>query len=143
MFSKRCIYAMKIMIYLALQGGVGVKYTGVSQVSEALSSPRAYTAKVLQQLSRAKLLKSIKGPNGGFYLEPGRTVSMADIVMAMDGDSLFTDCILGFEACTDERTCPAHFRLKHLREYRKQELETTHIEEMKEIIRDGRGQIKY
>lgn len=143
MFSKRCIYAMKIMIYLALQRGEKENYTGVAQVSEALASPKAYTAKVLQQLSRAKLLKSLKGPNGGFYLDSDRPVSMADIVTVMDGDNLFTDCALGFEECREDRPCPAHFKLKNVREYLREELKTTYIEEMKEIVLDGRGQIKY
>lgn len=98
MFSKTCIYAMKTMIYLAIKSKEGVAYVSVVDVSEAIDSPKHFTAKILQQLSKANLLNSQRGPNGGFFLPTESGVSLADIVRAIDGNQLLDGCILGFKS---------------------------------------------
>ncbi|MBK8391683.1 MAG: Rrf2 family transcriptional regulator [Saprospiraceae bacterium] len=60
------------MIYFALQARDQdeneITYIGVSQVKDAIGSPQPFTAKILQQLSKAGMLESLRGPNGGFCL---------------------------------------------------------------------------
>ena len=142
MFSKSCTYAIKTMIYLALQQKSGLVYVGVTAVSEAIGSPRYFTAKILQQLSKAKLIDSQRGPNGGFYLPADSQVSLADIVRVIDGDQLLDGCILGFEECSDLRPCPAHYKFKSVRDYLKGALVTTHIEELRQIVENENGFLK-
>lgn len=143
MFSKPCIYAIKIMIYFALQQEEEAEYIGVAQVAEAIDSPKAFTAKVLQQLSKAGLLASVRGRNGGFCLPEGSNASMADIVRVIDGDQLLDGCILGFKECSEDRPCPAHFKFKSVRDYLKGALVSTSVEEMKRVLEAGKGYIKY
>lgn len=131
------------MIYLALQKDEEATYVGVSQVSEAIDSPKAFTAKILQQLSKAGLLDSLRGPNGGFCLPKDQIVSLAEIVRVIDGDQLLDGCILGFNECSAKHPCPAHFKFKSVRDYLKGALTTTDVEEMKRIIETGKGYIKY
>ncbi len=143
MFSKSCIYAIKIMVYLALQKEKAATYVGVTEISKAIDSPKAFTGKILQQLSKADLLDSIRGPKGGYSLPKGKKVSLADIIRVIDGNQLLDGCILGFKECSENRPCPAHFKLKSVRDYLKGALMTTDIEEMQRIIEDGKGYIKY
>ena len=131
------------MIYLALQKEAAATYIGVTEVSKAIDSPRAFTAKILQQLSKADLLESLRGPNGGFCVPKDKKVSLADIIRVIDGDQLLDGCLLGFKECSEDRPCPAHFKLKSVRDYLKGALMTTDIEEMQRIIEDGKGYIKY
>ena len=49
MFSRACEYAIKIMIYIAANEQEGQR-TGLKEVTEAIGSPEAFTAKILQQL---------------------------------------------------------------------------------------------
>ncbi|MCR9067029.1 MAG: Rrf2 family transcriptional regulator, partial [Cytophagales bacterium] len=65
MFSRACEYAIKIMIYIASNQQENRK-TGLKEVTEAIGSPEAFTAKILQQLVKSGLLESYKGPSGGF-----------------------------------------------------------------------------
>lgn len=130
------------MVYLALQKEVAA-YVGVAEVSKAIDSPRAFTAKILQQLSKADLLESLRGPNGGFCVPKDKRISLADIVRVIDGNQLLDGCILGFKECSENRPCPAHFKLKSVRDYLKGALMTTDIEEMQRIIENGKGYIKY
>jgi len=143
MFSKSSIYAMKIMIYLKLKCNESENYIGVEEISKAIGTPQAFTAKILQQLSRARLIKSIRGRNGGFHLSPDRSTSIAEIVTVIDGDQLLNGCVLGFDECSEERPCPAHHKFIGLRNYLKKNLESTSIEEMKNHVEEGKGFIKY
>lgn len=130
------------MIFLALQQRGGITYVGVSAVSEAIGSPRHFTAKILQQLGKAKLIDSQRGPNGGFYLPAESEVSLADIVRVIDGDQLLDGCILGFKECSELRPCPAHHKFKSVRDYLKGALVTTDIEELRQIVEDKNGFLK-
>jgi len=51
----------------------------------------------------------MKGPKGGVALKrnPGE-ISLVDIVVAIDGMGLFTDCLLGLPGCGEQKPCPVH-----------------------------------
>ncbi|MDW3191134.1 MAG: Rrf2 family transcriptional regulator [Cytophagales bacterium] len=106
MFSRACEYAIKIMIYIASNQQENRK-TGLKEVTEAIGSPEAFTAKILQQLVKSGLLESYKGPSGGFLLSQ-REVKLRDIVATIDGNKLMEKCVLGFDECGSENPCPVH-----------------------------------
>lgn len=107
MFSRACEYAIKIMIYIAANEEDGQR-TGLREVTEAIGSPEAFTAKILQQLVKNNLLLSFRGPNGGFKLTDKKEVKLEDVVVAIDGTHLIKDCVLGIEECSDQNPCPIH-----------------------------------
>ena len=78
------------MLYIARTSKEGVR-VGIREIAKAIDSPEPFMAKILQDLSRKGLVLSIKGPNGGFYMDRTHLkISLADIVTAIDGDQLFT-----------------------------------------------------
>lgn len=139
MISKTCNYAIKSVIYLAVQREESSKYVGVTQVSEGINSPKAFTAKILQQLSKAGIIDTLRGPNGGFRFLPDKKVSLADIVRVIDGNQLLDGCVLGFKECSASRPCPAHFKFKDVRDSIKKAFTTTDVEEMKRFVQNGNG----
>jgi Rrf2 family protein len=115
MFSKACEYAIRAMMFIALKSEKGLN-TGIKEISKGTSVPEAFIAKILQDLSRKGLVQSVKGPNGGFYLdELSKKRNVADIVRAIDGDHLFTGCALGLPHCSDKKPCPFHDEFKLIR----------------------------
>lgn len=71
--------------------------------------PAHFLAKLLQQLARKGLLKSQKGPSGGFCLRlKAKDVRLIDIVDAVDGLDHYAKCIVGFPECNDQAGCPMH-----------------------------------
>jgi Rrf2 family protein len=117
MFSKTCEYAIRAMIFIAQHSRDGEK-VGIKRIAKGIASPEHFIAKILQDLSRKKMLQSIKGPNGGFYLDKeSLDCSLADIVRVVDGDKLFTGCGLGLKHCSESHPCPIHheFRLVRMR----------------------------
>src|SRR5690606_17122287 len=100
MFSKTCEYAIKIMVFIQTLESKG-EHIGLKLIAQEIDSPQAFTAKILQRLVRARLLKSVRGPHGGFRINQKRVpIYLKDIVVAIDGDGLFTKCVLGFETCS-------------------------------------------
>ena len=134
MLSKTCEYAIRAMIYIA-QKSKNEEKIGIKAIAKGINSPEHFLAKILQELSRKKLLQSTKGPNGGFYLDSDHLkYSLADIVKAIDGDKLFTGCGLGLENCSEKKPCPLHDKFKTIREKIKLTLQTAKIGEFKEKL---------
>lgn len=137
MFSKTCEYAIRSMIYISQKSRDGLR-VGVKQVAESIDAPEHFIAKILQELSRKKLVQSMKGPNGGFYLEDDDlTTSLADIVMAIDGNNIYNECVLGLKACSQKNPCPVHNEYKEIKKNLITMLEKNTIGNFKDKLDSG------
>lgn len=114
-FSKTCEYGIRAVFYIAQRSHAGYK-CGIKEIAEQINSPEAFLAKILQQLSKAGLILSAKGPNGGFYFdEKGLKQPLAAIVNALDGNDIFTGCAMGLQQCSEVNPCPLHNEFKKVR----------------------------
>lgn len=115
MFSKACQYGIKSVIYIWKQSHVGQK-VGAKEIASFVDAPEPFTAKVLQELVRKKIIGSQKGPTGGFYVgKEHEKFTLKDLVVAIDGDDLFSGCGLGLKQCSEENPCPLHYEIKKIR----------------------------
>jgi Rrf2 family protein len=107
----------------------------IGEVATAIAAPESFVAKILQDLVRKGLLASAKGPGGGFFLtdEIG-ACSLADIVSAIDGDTLFKGCALGLTECSEKRPCPLHHEFKKIRSEIKEVMEGTRLDAFSEAL---------
>lgn len=127
MFSKTCEYAIRSLIFVAEKSAHG-RRVGIKEIAEGIGSPEYFIAKILQDLGRRQLVKSIKGPNGGFYHDAETlSKSLADVVRATDGDKVFSGCGLGLKQCSESRPCPIHNDFKKIRKNIQQVLEKARI----------------
>lgn len=134
MFSKTCEYAIRAMIFIAQKSKDGRK-VGIKEIAKGIDSPEHFIAKILQDLGRRRLLQSLKGPNGGFYLDAETLdCSLADIVKVVDGDKLFTGCGLGLKQCSESHPCPIHHEFKAVRKGVQQMLENAKLGEFTEEL---------
>ncbi len=116
MLSNACQYAIRSVLYLAIHSSE-TKKIGVKKIAEELESPQPFLAKLLQQLSKKKLVSSTKGPNGGFFLtQKDRQKSIWNIVICIDGTEKFDACFMGLATCGDENPCPVHFTVAPFKE---------------------------
>ncbi len=115
MLSKTCEYALRAMIYVA-QHSNEHKMVNIREIAANIDSPELFIGKILQSLSKKGFLQSSKGRNGGFYLsEKDARNSLADIVLAVDGDKIFTGCGVGLHYCSEKHPCPIHHEYKKTR----------------------------
>jgi hypothetical protein len=56
-----------VLIYIAKQSGQK-GYVKLKEIAEATDSPSAFSAKILHQLSKARIIISRSGPFGGFRM---------------------------------------------------------------------------
>nr|WP_319400606.1 Rrf2 family transcriptional regulator [uncultured Carboxylicivirga sp.] len=124
MLSNTCKYAIRAVIYLAVNEDGGKKI-GIKQISKELDIPTPFLGKILQSLAKQKLLKSTKGPHGGFGL--GRLpeeITLYDIVSIIDGEDVFTNCLIGLKSCksnhTEGKACPVHDQYSAIRQQMKE-----------------------
>lgn len=141
MFSKTCEYGIRAMIFISQKSSEGVK-VGIKEISNGIDSPEHFIAKILQDLSRKKLVLSYKGPNGGFFIEPESTVTLADIVKAIDGDKLFVNCGLGLGYCSESRPCPIHNDFKEIRNGISEMLHNSKLSEFNELLKNNLTHLK-
>ncbi|MBY5958278.1 Rrf2 family transcriptional regulator [Membranicola marinus] len=142
MFSKTCEYAIKIMVFIKTLEAKGT-HVGLRTIAKEIDSPQAFTAKILQRLVRADLLTSVRGPHGGFKINDQQgPIYLKDIVYAIDGNALLTNCVLGFEKCSSEAPCAVHYKFVEIRDELKKTLSNTHIEEIAGIVASGSGALK-
>src|SRR5436190_21718846 len=101
MFSKATEYALRATIYIA-QKGTEENKIGIDEISKAIDSPQSYTAKILQSLRKNnKVIRSVSGPNGGFYMtENARKQSVRIVLEVMGEDDILEKCVLGLSKCS-------------------------------------------
>ena len=138
MFSKSCEYAIKAAIYIANNSLLDIK-VGFVDIAKEIDSPEAFTAKILQKLTKEGVILSVRGVNGGFFIPKNLIVKvkLAHIVQAIDGDAVFKGCGLGMEKCNANRPCPLHDKFMSIRSDLRIMLETTNLEELALGLKSG------
>ena len=111
MLSQTAQYALRAMIYLGEREGAGP--IRVDEAAEALDVPRNYLSKILHALVKRGILRSLRGPRGGFYLarDPDE-VTLLDVVTAFDDIEARRTCLLGKKECSDRQPCAVHQQWK-------------------------------
>ena len=143
MFSKACEYGIKASVYI-IDSSLKNKKVSMKEVAKAIDSPEAYTSKILQQLTRSNIIQSEKGPTGGFSIDKGKIeqLDLSMIVSAIDGDSIYNECGLGFHQCNESKPCVIHHQYKAIRGDLKTMLENTLLVDLSEDIEKGLSFLK-
>ncbi len=131
MFSKACEYGIRASTYIALQSLEG-KRVSLKKIAEEINSPVAFTAKILQQLSKNNIVTSVQGAQGGFEIDRTNinTIKLSEIVYAIDGDNVYVGCGLGLKECNANKPCPVHDKFVQIRDDLRYMLENTSLFEM-------------
>ncbi len=100
-------FAVTAMVDLALRQTGGP--VTLSTISERQHISLSYLEQLFGKLRRHKLVSSVRGPGGGYNLaQPLETMSVADIILAVDEPLDATQCA-GKENCIDgEKRCMTH-----------------------------------
>lgn len=102
-------YAVRIMIHLA--GLPDNERVLLPTLAAAANAPASFLSKVLQALTRAGLIASRRGQQGGFEILPqGRAASVLEVVEAIDGPIRLNVCLGQGQDCHCSRKhwCPAN-----------------------------------
>ncbi|MBE0653264.1 MAG: Rrf2 family transcriptional regulator [Bacteroidales bacterium] len=116
MFNKETEYAIRGLVYIQLQNFDG-KRPGIAEIAEQIDAPHFYTAKILQRLVRQGFIESQKGKGGGFYFDTQKPdLAIKQLIIAIEGDTLFTGCGFGLKQCDENNPCPLHDKYALIRD---------------------------
>ncbi|HEX6961878.1 MAG TPA: Rrf2 family transcriptional regulator [Lacipirellula sp.] len=140
MISQTAEYALRAVVYLASQTG---SPRTVAHIAEATHAPERYLAKIMLGLSRAGLVKSKRGLDGGFMLAgKPEELSILAIIGAVDPIRKFAECPLGIES-HGRKLCPLHSRLNEAAEMIEKAFDDTKVAELATPPRAAKALCKF
>lgn len=127
--SRMADYGVILMVQLAR---APEQVTTATELTESTALPGPTVSKLLKQLSRAGLLDSQRGTNGGYTLSlPVNEISVADIVSALDGPIALTECMTADGAvCEIEALCPTRSNWRQINDALVGALDSVSLAEM-------------
>jgi FeS assembly SUF system regulator len=127
--SKKADYALIAMKHLAQKREV--TSTSAREIAEQYDIPIELMAKVLQRLVRTGLLTSQQGTRGGYALSrPSTSISVADVIQAIDGPFAVTACSTDNNDCEQFSKCSIRDPLWRIKERILAALGTVSLAEM-------------
>ncbi len=131
-YSKACEYGIRALTYLARHPN---RLCLAKEISQSEGIPHYFLSKILQNLARQGVLRSVKGPGGGFQLaKDPEELTLYDIKALLDGTQDLDECAVGLGRCTDETPCPLHDAFQPLRERIKRYLKETTLADMARAV---------
>lgn len=104
--STQADYAVRAVYELARHEPGAVVHT--SDIAAAQRIPSARLVKVVQDLARAGLVRTMRGQQGGVALaRPAATITVRDVYEAVEGPILLCRCHRRVEPCGDD-ACDTH-----------------------------------
>ena len=127
MLAQKTRYALRSLLYLVEEGGGAP--VQLSAIATTQRVPPKYLELIMLELKKAGLVKSTRGPKGGYML--ARTpdeISFGEVVRAMEGPIALVSCAsVNYYApcgdCHDEATCAIRKAFAILRDQSTQLLE--------------------
>ena len=109
MLAQKTRYALRSLLYLAEQGGAAP--VQLAKIASSQRVPPKYLELIMLELKKAGMVRSIRGPKGGYSLarDPS-AISFGEVVRAMEGPIALVPCAsVNFYArcddCHDEASC--------------------------------------
>ena len=113
--SKSFGYALRGILYIAVMQDEDRKVQ-IDEIATKLSVPKHFLGKIMQQVVKAGLLKSTKGPYGGFSLAPETLATpVIRLVEITDGMEQFSMCVLKLKYCNGSDPCPLHYEMEEVK----------------------------
>ncbi len=103
--TTRSRYGTRLMVELALHWGESPVQLG--EVAKQGDLPAKYLEQLIIPLKRAGLIKSTRGPTGGYSLtDSPEKITVWDIVKVLEGTDGVAPCVADPLSCDRSRMCP-------------------------------------
>jgi Rrf2 family protein len=111
--STKGQYGVRAMYEIAKAGSIGP--VTIKEISEKQDVSVAYLEQILNTLRKSGIIKSVKGPGGGYMLsrDPEK-ISIGQILKELEGPVAITSCLDPSEGCVRVDSCVTHLLWKSL-----------------------------
>lgn len=101
--SRTLDYAVRSLIYM---GNHEIPRISMKEISEAQHIPQNYLAKIMRRLVERGLIRSMVGPEGGYFLRRDpKDINLRHIYEAVEGELRVIDCMDQDEVCALYENC--------------------------------------
>ena len=104
--STKGRYGLRILIDLATHDPTRPRM--VRDIAESQQISEKYISRLIIDLRRARLVRSVRGTKGGFFLaRPPKEITLLEILETMEGTVSVVDCVMTPEKCSRNIGCTA------------------------------------
>jgi Rrf2 family protein len=105
--NRQTDYAVRVVLALAKRGEEA-RLSSI-EIQQEMLIPKAFMSRIVAQLSRAGLINTFPGRDGGLMLpHPASQITLKDVVEAFEGPILLSAClqVKGEDDCPFQVNCP-------------------------------------
>lgn len=104
--STKGRYGLRILIDLAMHDPE--KPRMIKDIAKSQQISEKYISRLVIELRRAKLIRSVRGVKGGFYLaKPPEKITLLEVLETMEGPISLVDCVRSPQICEHANNCPS------------------------------------
>lgn len=142
--TRRGDYAVRAMLALAEPHPVGSRngWLSVRRIAERMAIPHHFLPQVMRDLAAAGLVEAQTGRSGGYRLaRPAASISLLDVIEAVEGDSRRQACVLRGGPCGRDGYCAVHAVFFAAQEALLGHFERTTLAEVAAVLPDLDGRL--
>ena len=134
--STKGRYGLRILIDLATHDAQKPRL--VRDIAESQQISEKYISRLIIDLRRARLVRSVRGVKGGFFLARSpKEITLLDILETMEGTLSIVDCVMAPEKCTHNADCTARGIWQKLNDGIRELMRSITFEQILEEYRNG------
>lgn len=137
--SKLTDYATAVVLFLQKDN----KMHSSDQIANGVGLETPTVSKVLKLLTKAGILNSVRGANGGYKVAKDiAEVTLYDVIAAIEGDTAITECTKTLSLCSQEHDCDTRTGWQQINNEIKNILSKMTIKRMVELNQINKPDIK-
>jgi len=122
-------YGLRALIFLACQPEGKITY--VNEIAKDQMIPVAFLFKILRKLVKIGMIKSYRGPRGGYTLaRPASEITFLEVIEAIDGPIAVNRCLSEMTQCILERSCKMFHAWQRIQQHMTNELSSLTIADL-------------
>ena len=129
MITRATDYAIRVLVYMSKKnyGELSTK----KEVSERCKIPISFLAKIVQILSKNRIINIKKGPQGGYILtKKPADITLLEVIELMEGRIFLNHCIKDKDFCEFYSSCIIHNMWENLTERLRDELRNINFKDL-------------
>ena len=134
LITRNTDYALRAICYISKNS----KVVTVSELVKELGVPKSYMRKILQQLSKTRILESYKGQGGGFKLKASpEKIYLTQVMEVFQGRLGLNGCFLKKDVCPNKGKCLLRKKIILIEETAIKQLQEINIASLLDGWRNG------
>lgn len=127
--SKTSEYALRVLSYMV---NSDKEVFSAKFLVETLQVPDKYLRRLMTDLSKKGLIKSVQGRDGGYiFAKNPNDIYISQVIDAVEGIYKYEGCLMGFNDCGNENPCSLHQDYAPIKEQLLEFLSTTSLAEIR------------